>query len=185
MESNKQGVMVDSEKNESSQKKELRSKSSTNSPKVIPEHSKAGLAKMNSNKPLVAKNITPAYVLDRYEQGLTMAQVAEEIGLSGSEQLYRLLIAEAPEQWKEYQSARALRRLEEATVGLETGSDGLSVARNRERIKSAQWELEKLMRRIYGQDMQQNVSSNIQINIGIAKEHVIDIQHVGGGHDKN
>jgi len=99
-----------------------------------------------------------------------MLEIAQSYGLKGSEQLYRLLLATDPERWKEYQAAKVLKRLDDANKGLETASDALSLARAREQVRSAQWELERVLRRIYGQDQGVTQQSPIQINIGITRD---------------
>ena len=117
-------------------------------------------------------------VLARYEQGELMAEIASGIGLKAADQIYRLLVAEAPEQWKSYQAAKSLRRLEDATVALHSASDALGLARAREEIRAAQWELEKLLRRLYGQEAALSTVVPIQIIIGIRREDATNaVQH--------
>jgi hypothetical protein len=115
-----------------------------------------------------------AEALNRYEQGELMVDIALSIGLKGAEQIYRLLIAEVPDEWKSYQAARALRRLEDATRQLENAPDALSLARAREQTKAAQWELERLLRRIYGQDVPANLAQAVQININLRGAETVE-----------
>ena len=132
-------------------------------------HWKAGLQKLHEGLPLAGKNKEQLSeeILARYEQGETMMQIANSFGLKGSEQLYRLLIATNPERWKEHQAAKSIRRLEDATNALETAPDALSLARAREQLKAAQWELERVLRRIYGADQPANPGGQVVIHIGI------------------
>jgi hypothetical protein len=137
-------------------------------------HTLPGLAAMNEGKPLydLDKPTAAAEILARYEHGELMSTIATSIGLKGSEQLYRLLISTAPDKWKDYQAARAMRRLEDATILLETAPDGLTLSRAREQVKAAQWELERLLRRLYGSDAPGSSQGGVQINIGIGVRSV-------------
>jgi hypothetical protein len=56
-------------------------------------------------------------------------------------------------------------------------ADVLEISRIRERIrlaeaqiKSGQWELEKLLRRIYGDDLPQHGAGTVHIHIGISRD---------------
>lgn len=108
-----------------------------------------------------------ADILARYEAGETMQQIGESYGLTKSTQIYRLLIAENPELYREYQAAKTLHRLEAATEALEGAADGIGVARAREQIRAAQWELERVLRRLYGVESQAGSGSTVNIFVGI------------------
>lgn len=140
--------------------------------KPIPERCKAGLAKLHEGLPLAGKNKEQIaqQVLTRYEAGETMLEIAQSYGLKGSEQLYRLLLATSPEQWKEYQASKVLKRLDDANKALEIASDALSLARAREQVRSAQWELERVLKRIYGTDQPSNPGGQVVIHIGIDRD---------------
>ena len=102
-----------------------------------------------------------------------MSDIAPTLGLKGAEQIYRKLLRECPEEWKEHQAARAIRILEEARDDMENVSktpDALSLARARERLRSAQWELERTCRRIYGTDVPASVAA-VQVNINLRREN--------------
>ena len=103
-------------------------------------------------------------VLDRYMQGEQVANMASEYETSDVT-IYALLLRERQDDWAAIQQARALARLERAQEQLRTAPDALSLARARELVRSAQWELERLLRRLYGQEQQMNVSA-IQVTIG-------------------
>ena len=96
-------------------------------------------------------------VLERYMAGEQVAAMAGEFGTSDVT-IYALLLREHEEAWAEVQKARALARLERAQSDLEVAPDAISLARAREQVRSAQWELERLLRRLYGQEMQVNVA---------------------------
>ena len=115
-----------------------------------------------------------ATVLDRYINGEQVANIAPEYGVSDVT-IYALLLREHQDAWKDIQTARALARLEKAQDDLETANDALSLARARERVRSAQWELERLMRRIYGQNQEVSGQAPISISINLRGEAEVDI----------
>jgi hypothetical protein len=82
--------------------------------------------------------------------------------------LYALVVEHAEDQWRSVQAASALARLESATEGLESAGDFLELGRARERLATARWELERTLRRLYGDSKQQDSAGavNIQINLG-------------------
>jgi len=89
-------------------------------------------------------------VLDRYINGEQVAKIAPDHNVSDVT-IYALLLRENQEAWKDVQTARALARLERAQDDLATAPDALSLARARELVRSAQWELERLLNRLYAQ----------------------------------
>ena len=105
-------------------------------------------------------------VLTRYINGEQVAAMAPEYGVSDVT-IYALLLREHEDDWKEVQRARALARLEKSQHELETAPDALSLARARERVRSAQWELERLLRRLYGQDQPASSGQVVHINIDL------------------
>ena len=113
----------------------------------------------------------PQTILSRYSTGEEMAEIAQSYGLTSADQIYRQLIEQCPDEWKAHQAAKALRRLEEATTTLESTNPlepgakvHLGLARTR--VAAAQWELERLLRRLYGTE-QANVGAAIQLNINL------------------
>jgi hypothetical protein len=132
-----------------------------------------------ANKPL--SSLTPeqraqisSAVLDRYINGEQVADMATEYNLSDVS-IYALLLRERESDWGDIQTARALARLERAQNGLEVARDALSLARARELVRSAQWELERLLKRLYGQD--QTITINV-VDLGErlrrARERVVE-----------
>jgi hypothetical protein len=139
-------------------------------------------------------------VLRRYETGEMLPDIAKSIGLS-ERTLYRRLL-ENHDKWKAAQQAQALQRYEfakekhkEAMISLEALRAKLdeegekdSAARKwrlahvtaieqawDRAVHRAEWELERLLRRLYGQDQQVNNGAPIQINIGITRSGEIDV----------
>lgn len=110
------------------------------------------------------------YVLSRAMEDMKLKDVAAELGVARTS-LNQALLKYCEEDWKEAQVARALVNIEDAEDGLESATDMLAVARARERLKSAQWHLEKLHRRLFGQDSPHALGSGtVHIHIGINRE---------------
>jgi hypothetical protein len=122
-------------------------------------------------------------VLEGYMQGKQVADMSGKYGVSDVT-IYALLLREHEEAWVDIQKARALARMERAINELEVAPDALSLARAREKVRSAQWELERLIRRLYGQDREINVNvtvGDLGDRLRRARERVIDatsaVQH--------
>lgn len=113
-------------------------------------------------------------VIARYLHGEQVAAMASEFDTSDVT-LYALLLRDHEEEWKDAQTARALARLERENQRLEEAPDPLSLARARELVRSAQWELERLLNRIFGQ---KHEVTHIQADLGErlrrARERVIE-----------
>jgi hypothetical protein len=95
-------------------------------------------------------------VLSRYLHGEQVSDMASELETSDVT-LYALLLRDHEDQWKDAQIARALARLERENSNLETAPNPLSLARARELVRSAQWELERLLSRIYAQKQEHTI----------------------------
>lgn len=107
--------------------------------------------------------ISPQGILDIYLSDVPAAEIAKRFGIS-HQAVYAFLLRHAPDAWHECQVARALARKESAEDDLDSmrrGTysspdgepmqvDGVAVALARERLKAAQWDLERVCRRIYG-----------------------------------
>lgn len=118
-------------------------------------------------------------VLDRYIHGEQVAAIAPEFNTSDVT-IYALLLREHQESWKEIQQARALARLERQQELLNTAGDPLSLARAREGVRSAQWELERLLNRLYGQkqEITLEVIGDLGDKLRRARERIIDVEVV-------
>ena len=135
----------------------------------------AELAVILGKSPLA--NVDPKSVLERYLAEETSAQIASSLGVTVSA-LSLFLIKHAEDDWKSSQLIKALKRKEEADTELDTASNALDIARARERLKSAQWDLERVWRRIYGQDQPAPGHAAVQINIGIRRDDATNaVQH--------
>lgn len=82
-------------------------------------------------------------VLQRYLSAPTSSTIARELGVRRST-LTKWLRDTAPEKWKAVQVIRADLRKEDGDEGIYGARDALELARARELLKSAQWDLERL-----------------------------------------
>lgn len=115
-----------------------------------------------------------AEVLDRYLAGEQVADIAPEYETSDVT-IYALLLREHEADWKDIQEARALARLERAQSSFRDAPDALSLAKAREEVRSAQWELERLCKRLYGQE-QQNTNQVVHPVLIIATQSELTAQ---------
>lgn len=126
-------------------------------------------------------------VLARVVNDEKLADIAKDLGLSRSA-LNMALLEFAEDDWKRAQVARAQTRLdrareirermaakykpdateEEVNEGIACTTETLTLARDEE--KSAQWELERLCRRIYGQDTPQDSGGRVSITLNIGAQ---------------
>lgn len=152
-------------------------------------------------------------VLARVVNDEKLADIAKDLGLSRSA-LNMALLEYAEEDWKKAQVARAQTRLdrsreyrermaaifnknatpEEIENGIACTTETLTLARDEE--KSAQWELERLCKRIYGSDEAPGSAGRVSITLNIggatpqydneAPQHgrVIDADPVGNSENK-
>lgn len=122
------------------------------------------------------KHVDPKEVLERYLREESTIDIAKSLNVTRSGLNYWLLrVAET--EWKDAQVLKALKRKEEAEDELDTATDTLTLARARERLKAAQWDLERVCKRIYGQDADNKGSSGISITINtVSQGRVIDAE---------
>jgi transcriptional regulator with XRE-family HTH domain len=112
------------------------------------------------------KDVDPEVVLDRYLEGETGPQIAASLGVT-KQALSHWLINRAEVQWKSAQLVKALARKDAAEELMDKASNPLDLARAREQLRGAQWDLERVCRRIYGQDSPANAAQAVQININL------------------
>ena len=91
----------------------------------------------------------PQQVLQRYLNGETSNQIAESFGCT-RQALGYFLRKTAPEPWQEAQIVLAIERKEQAEDEIGSAPDPLSLARAREQLRGAQWDVERVFNRIYG-----------------------------------
>ena len=99
---------------------------------------------------VIPQDLNPHDVIQRFLTEATTSHIAAEYGLS-RKALVKWLRSTLPNEWKEAQVLRALCRKEDGDEGLDSPPDALSLACAREKVKSAQWDLERLDHTNYGQ----------------------------------
>lgn len=114
------------------------------------------------------KNIDPKDVLDRYLAGETGPQIAQSLGVT-KQALSYWLIEKAETEWKSAQVVKALHRKEDAEQLMDRASNPLDLARAREQLRGAQWDLERVCRRIYGQDSPPAGAAQVAIQINLRR----------------
>ena len=110
-------------------------------------------------------------VLAQYECGASIYDLAEQLSVNNTS-IYRQLIKYRPDDWIEISAARAHAKVEQAAKALESAADTVAVARAREQLAHQRWMLERLNRRIYGQDAPQSANAALQININLARDSI-------------
>ena len=100
-------------------------------------------------RPAPLEHLTVQAVLDRLLADEPSTSIAKSLGVHRSA-LNQWLLRNCQEDWKSAQVARAISTLELAKEELRLAPDALSLARAREQVKAAQWELERLHSRLYG-----------------------------------
>ncbi len=142
-------------------------------------------SKQGALAPLKAAD--PKDVLNRILSEQSTKDIAASFGVTRSA-LNQWLLTVAEEDWKAAQVIRAYKRKEEAEDELDTATDALSLARAEKRLRAAQWDLERVCRRIYGQDAPPTGVNAVQININLRgsaatnaaqhdKDGVVTIEH--------
>ena len=114
----------------------------------------------------IPSDLNPDEVIDRYLVAETTTKIARQYGLS-RRALVAWLRDVRPEEWKRVQIIRALIKKEDSETGLETAPDALSLARARECLRSAQFDLERLDSRNWGQKQEVSVSGTINFTTAI------------------
>src|SRR6185436_1342885 len=91
----------------------------------------------------IPPDLDPKEVIELYMTESTTSRIAERYGVS-RKALTKWLRLTVPKEWKQAQIIRALARKEDADEGLEDAVDALSLAKARELLRSAQFDLEHL-----------------------------------------
>lgn len=128
----------------------------------------------------VLRETDPKIIIKRYLSNESTEDIAKTYGVT-RQALGQYLLAEAEPEWKAAQVARAVSRKEEAEDDVRDARLELKGETDREtrerslarvkvaetQLKSAQWDLERVCRRIYGQDQPANVGNIIQVVLDI------------------
>ena len=105
-------------------------------------------------------------VLTRVLNEESTKDIAASYGVTRSALNY-WLIEHCDTEWKAAQVVRALKRKEDSEEEMDTAQDSLTLARAEKRLRAAQWDLERVCRRIYGQDAPPAGANAVQININL------------------
>jgi len=127
-------------------------------------------------------NLDPKAILERYLAGESSTEIAKAFGVT-KQAMSLFLLTKAEDDWKAAQLVKAIERKDRADELIETADNALDLSRGREMLRSAQWDLERVCRRIYAQEApvsQQAVQVVINLRRGAAQTapetaQVIDI----------
>lgn len=112
------------------------------------------------------RNVDPKDILERYLAEENSTQIAKSLGVTKAA-LSHFMLTHAEVEWKHAQVLKAVRRKEDAEHLIETADNALDLARGRELLKSAQWDLERVCRRIYGQDQPPDNFGRVSISLNL------------------
>ena len=115
----------------------------------------------------LGKNFKPHDVLRRYLQGEEIADIAKSLNVHPKALNYHLLKEGIREQWREAQVAVSLAELQEAKQVVRDSPDALSLARAREQLRSAQWDLERLETRLFSQKQEIVIDHRVSIDTAL------------------
>jgi hypothetical protein len=94
-------------------------------------------------------HVKPALILQRYLAGELTSDIAKSLGVTRQGLDYHLR-THAEQDWRDAQVILAFERKHVAQEAMDVANDVLSLARAREQLKSAQWDLERLLKRLFG-----------------------------------
>lgn len=139
-----------------------------------PANARTGLQAMYDKGYIPAKlaGIDPHEVIARYLSDESAADIAKSYSVT-RQALALHMLNYAEDDWKQAQIARAIADHEQAEENLKSAADALALSRARELAKLAQWRLERLLRRIYGDDRQVQVTVVPVLNISVAPLPVV------------
>ena len=129
--------------------------------------------------PTKLQGVDPLAIITRYLNGETSDQIALTLKCTRQGLSYYLRKT-AEEDWREAQIVQAIERKDSAEDLLGTAGDPLSLARAREQLRAAQWDLERLFSRLYGpkQEVTHVVQPVLTINTQPAPGRIIDAEIV-------
>lgn len=116
-------------------------------------------------------------ILERLNGGTGVEELAVEWGVT-SMAIYGHLLRYAPEEFRAASANRAIGRRRECVESLEAASDNVSVSKWRALLQSAEWDLERLVPKIYGVK-QPGEGLSITVNLDRSCGGVVDVS--GGG----
>lgn len=118
-------------------------------------------------------------VLDELHAGVSVDELAAKWGVS-ERNVYGHLLKWAPEEFRGLQANGAIGRRRFCTERLEEAADNVSVSKWRALLQSAEWDLEKLLPKLYGQ--KQDVGGlQITVNVDRSCGGAVTIEAGEGG----
>jgi predicted DNA-binding protein YlxM (UPF0122 family) len=145
------------------------------------------------------RDTDPKLILQRYLSDESTKVIAASYGVT-RQALGQYLLKTAESEWKEAQVARAISRKEAAEDAFDEisnrieGADKeerdrltLTLSLARERLKAAQWDLERVCRRIYGQDVTPDQLGRVSITLNIGAKEPLDVvgEQVSDAHENS
>jgi hypothetical protein len=121
--------------------------------------------------PTIPPGLDPAVVLLRYLTEERTVDIAASYGVTRPA-LNMWLLAQAEDGWKQAQVARAISRKEAAEEELDGAPDPLTLARAREKLRGAQWDLERICSRIFGikQEVTVDINHHVKVEHGLTDQ---------------
>lgn len=116
--------------------------------------------------PTIPIDLDPATVILRYLGEERTVDIAASYGVTRPA-LNMWLLERAEDNWKRAQVGRAIARKEQSEDELDDATDPLSLARAREKLRGAQWDLERVCSRIYG----------IKQELAVTVDHRVTVEH--------
>lgn len=116
--------------------------------------------------------------------GKSLEEIAKGYGVTRYVLNYYLL-SRAPDDWKEAQVMRAIQRKETAEEEMDAAGDMLAFQKAQAKLKGAQWDLERVCRRIYGEAERAASGATVIFQIANLRgpAEVVEIDGTGTGEE--
>lgn len=134
---------------------------------------------MNNVQKIENKEQTALDAIARYLNGEDATAIAQTYQIT-RQRLYQVMSETFPDQWAQAQSSRALAEFDRTYEEMRSAPDALSLARAREMHKSAQWVMERLLRKLYGETKPEQTGMQITINVRRDEPAQVVIEQEGG-----
>lgn len=121
----------------------------------------------------VPKELNPDAVIDLYLTEQTTSQIASSLGVT-RKALTAWLRATVPDKWRQAQALRALCLKDDSQAEIAQARDALSLARARELLRSAQFDLQMLDPDFRQQAPAVNIQANGPLSVQIVSFAVAD-----------
>ena len=128
---------------------------------------------------IIPKDLDPHVVLERYLTDETTSQIARSFGVT-RKALVGWLRDQVPEEWKRVQIIRALVRKDDGNDGLEVAPDALSLARARDMIKSAQFDLSVLDSATWGEKRELLIDQRVTVESSLIEDAKLLLTRIRG-----